>query len=121
MTVHGDDFTSCGTTEDLAWLQRCFEKKFEVTTTVLGPEKAQALEVRILNRIIRWTESGIAYEPDPRQSEIAIKDLGLDADRTKAAGIPGIKEQMTHALSWRRSQSLWPLPMHLSTAPSPRG
>ena len=52
MTVHGDDFTSCGTTTALAWLQKCFEERFDVTTTVLGPEEAQALEVRILNRVI---------------------------------------------------------------------
>ena len=94
MTVHGDDFTSCGTTADLAWLQRCFEKRFEVTTTVLGPEKAQALEVRILNRVIRWTDAGIAYEPDPRHSEIAIRELGLDAARTKVASTPGTKEEI---------------------------
>ena len=53
MTVHGDDLTSCGTTVDLGWLQRCFENKFEIITTVLGSEKAEALEVRILNRVIR--------------------------------------------------------------------
>ena len=93
MTVHGDDFASSGTTADLAWLQRQFEKRFEVTTTVLGPEKTQALEVKILNRVIRWTDLGIAYEPDPRHSEIAIKELGLDVARTKAASTPGTKEE----------------------------
>ena len=93
LTVHGDDFTSTGTTRDLAWLQKCFEKRFEVTTTVLGPEEGQSREVRILNRIIRWTAEGIAYEPDPRHSEIAIRDLGLDAARTKAASTPGTKEE----------------------------
>ena len=49
LTVHGDDFISCGSTTDLAWLQKCFEKRFEVTTTVLGPEKGQGLEVRLGN------------------------------------------------------------------------
>ena len=36
-----------------------------MTTEVLGPEKNQAREIRVLNRILCWTDAGIEYEPDP--------------------------------------------------------
>ena len=44
LTVHGDDFTSTGSTRDLAWLKVQFETKFEITAKVLGPEAGQERE-----------------------------------------------------------------------------
>ena len=41
MTAFGDDFAAWGTTGDLHWLRRQFESKFEVATSVLGPEKGE--------------------------------------------------------------------------------
>ena len=72
MTVHGDDFTASGSDLDLAWLQAQFKKRFEVKVQILGPGPGQEREVRILNRVIRWTVHGIEYEPDQRHAEIAI-------------------------------------------------
>ena len=60
MTVHGDDFTACGSDQDLAWLSQKFRDKFEVKVQILGPGPQHEREVRILNRVVRWTESGIA-------------------------------------------------------------
>ena len=37
-TVHGDDFTSTGSTRSLLWLKAQFEERFEVTAKLLGPE-----------------------------------------------------------------------------------
>ena len=90
MTVHGDDFTACGSDEDLAWLSARFKEKFEVTIQILGPGPKHAQEVRILNRIVRWTKSGIDYEPDQRHAEMVIRDLGLE--QAKAVTSPGTKE-----------------------------
>ena len=33
--------------------------------------------MRVLNRTVRWTDSGITYEPDQRHAEIIIKELHL--------------------------------------------
>ena len=89
LTVHGDDFTIAGSTTTLAWVKKEFEKRFKVTTHILGPEDGQEREVRFLNRVIRWTKDGLEYEPDQRHSEIAIRELGLEGAR--AATTPGTK------------------------------
>ena len=57
---------------------------------ILGPGAKHAQEVRILNRIVRWTKSGIDYEPDQRHAEMVIRDLGLE--QAKAVSSPGTKE-----------------------------
>ena len=40
----------------------------------LGPGPNDDKEVKILNRIIRWTASGVEYEADPRQIEKVVAD-----------------------------------------------
>ena len=95
MTVHGDDFTACGSDEDLAWLSARFKEKFEVKVQILGPGPEHAQEVKILNRIVRWTKSGIDYEPDQRHAEMVIRDLGLE--QAKAVTTPGTKEDQALA------------------------
>ena len=47
-------------------------------------------ELIILNRVIRWTESGVEYEADPRQGERLLEGLGL-GDGCKATATPGLK------------------------------
>ena len=79
MTVHGDDFTSAGSTRDLAWLKEQFESKFEITAKVLGPEAGQEREIRVLNRVLRWESAGVVYEPDQRHAEMVIREFGLEA------------------------------------------
>lgn len=34
-----------------------------------------AKEQSILNRIVRWTETGLEYEADPRHAEIVVKEM----------------------------------------------
>eukprot|EP00969_Alexandrium_andersonii_P087899 3877494-Alexandrium_andersonii.AAC.1 len=38
-----------------------------------GPSDLQ--EVELLNRIIRWTPSGLLFEADPRHAEQLLRDL----------------------------------------------
>ena len=44
----------------------------------------------MLNRIVRWTDEGIEYEADPRQSEQPVRDLGISG--SKSGGTPGVKQ-----------------------------
>ena len=53
------------------------KKKYELTTKVLGPDKDLSPEVRVPNRIPRWTEKGIEYEADPRHAEIKLQQLNI--------------------------------------------
>ena len=72
-----------------------FKRGFEVTAHILGPEVGQEREVRILNRVIRWTPEGFECKPDRRHAEIAICELGLEGAR--AATTPGTKEELALA------------------------
>ena len=63
--IHGDDFLSSGARADLRWLKASLERKLDIKTTVMGPAEGEVREMRILNRIVRWTEDGITYEADP--------------------------------------------------------
>ena len=40
---------------------------------------------------MRWTNTGLEYEADPRQSEKLLRNLKLDGDGVNAAGTPDVK------------------------------
>ena len=58
----------------------------------MGPGKDDLKEIRILNRIVTWTEEGVEHEGDQRHVEIACKEYGLKTG-SKAALLPGSKEK----------------------------
>ena len=77
--VHGDDFTVLGAESDLKWFAREFAKHFEIKIRdILGPDTGDAREMRILNRIVRWTADGLEYEADQRHAEIIVKEMVLE-------------------------------------------
>jgi hypothetical protein len=76
--VHGDDFTMLGWEEDLDWFRKEIQERFEVKIKGrIGPGKEDMKSMRVLNRIVEWTEGGITYEADQRHAEIIVRDLGL--------------------------------------------
>jgi hypothetical protein len=90
-SVHGDDFTSVGPKIELDWLEAKLESRYELRKGGrLGPGENDAKDILVLNRAIRWTESGLEYEADPRQAERLLEGLGLDED-CKSTATPGIK------------------------------
>jgi len=97
MTVHGDDFTSTGTEADLRWLDAQLKSKYELKTKYLGPtpHKGHLQELRILNRVISWTDRGITYEADPRHAELLVQELQLDG--AKGVTTPGSKDDVSKA------------------------
>ena len=91
VTVHGDDFTCSGSEKDLRWLKACMESKFEIKSEMLGPTPGvHQQEIRVLNRILRWTKEGIVYEPDQRHAEIVVRELGLE--NAKPVSTPGCRD-----------------------------
>lgn len=51
-------------------------RHYELTSQPrLGPGPDDAKEGLVLNRVIRWTATGIAYEADPRQAERLIAEV----------------------------------------------
>ena len=49
-------------------------------------------ELRLLNRIIRWTARGITWEPDPRHVELVLQGFGLDDGKSSPVVTPGDRE-----------------------------
>ena len=97
-SVHGDDFTIAGPKRYLDELKAAMQTKYELTELArLGPGDADDKEVKILNRVIRWTKAGIEYEADPRQGEKVVAELGLTG--ASPAGTPGIKRSFDEAAS----------------------
>ena len=55
---------------------------------MVGPDSGDSKELKVLNRIIRYTPEGIRYEADPRHAEILIQTL---CSPTRAAVTPGAR------------------------------
>jgi hypothetical protein len=72
--VHGDDFVSVGDDKQLSWLKGELKERFEIKTKLVGSgkSKGEVSEARILNRIIRRTDSGWEYEADQRHADLIV-------------------------------------------------
>ena len=73
--VHGDDYFSAGNASELAWFEGELKKVYELKTQRLGPSEAP--EGKVLNRIVRWKESGWEVDADPRHAELIQEQLGI--------------------------------------------
>ena len=72
--IHGDDFTLVGNEVALDWFRENIQERFEVKFRGrIGPGNRDDKSVRILNRIVTWTDEGIRYEADQRHPEIIIR------------------------------------------------
>ena len=58
--------------------------------------------MRILNRIVEWTDAGISYEADQRHAEIIVRDMGLQKDSkavTTPSTAPSVEEDEEELVS----------------------
>ena len=76
--VHGDDFVCVGDSGDLRWLEDRLKDRFEIKSTMMGLKPGESREERILNRVIRVSESGWEYEADQRHADLIIRETGAD-------------------------------------------
>ena len=92
VSVHGDDFTTAGPKCEIDWFETLLEAKYELKKGGrLGPGAQDCKELTVLNRVIRWVDTGVEYEADPRQAERLLEGLGLDGDGCKPMATPGVK------------------------------
>ena len=78
LVVHGDDFTSSGTENELRWLVQEFKKKFFTKVRgIVGPESHDLKSMTIFNRILEWKPDRITFEADPRHVGMLINGMGL--------------------------------------------
>jgi hypothetical protein len=85
--VHGDDFVCVGDSEDLRWLEEKLKGRFEIKSKMMGLKDGESREERILNRVIRVSESGWEYEADQRHADLIIRETG--ADKLSVLSHPG--------------------------------
>ena len=74
--VHGDDYVTSGSAQDLDWLKLELEKAYEIKTSRVGPGAES--EGKVLNRILRIAGREWQLEADPRHSELIVEQLGLE-------------------------------------------
>eukprot|EP00973_Karenia_brevis_P061747 8587590-Karenia_brevis.AAC.1 len=68
------------------------ESWFEIKVrAALGPEEKDDKEVRILGKLVRWTDEGIKYEADPKHRSLVLEYFGFDS-KTKPGGENGDRE-----------------------------
>ena len=89
MTVHGDDFAVTASSSQLKWLKEKMGSKYDIKMDVLGPEEGQEREVKILSRVIRWTNTGLEYEADQRHADLLIKEMKLENAKEVVTPIVG--------------------------------
>ena len=97
-TVYGDDFTAVGPKSSLDWYEAQLRGLDELKTGGrLGPGPVDDREATFLNRVIRWADTGLEYEVDPRQAENFIEELELDGEggtHTVTSGIKALPAQV---------------------------
>ena len=91
VVIHGDDFTALGKEKDLDWYRKMIMERMSTKVKGrLGPGPKDQKTMRVLNRIVEWTDRGIRYEADQRHAEIICRELGYNDD-TKGVVTPGLK------------------------------
>ena len=96
-SVHGDDFTTRGPKEQLDWFEQKLAENYELKVGPrLGAGEHDAKEATVLNRVIRWTETGIELEADPRQIERLLQENGLEGANSVCS--PGIRASAAQVL-----------------------
>ena len=88
--VHGDDFTAMGLNADLDYYETELAENFELKIGRLGEGCKGDNQLRILNRIVTITATGLTYEADPRHVDLLVESLGLT--QANSVANPGAKE-----------------------------
>ena len=91
--VHGDDFVGAGKPKELARIRAALEEKYKLKVETLSGSDGDVREVKILNKIVRWTESGVELEADPRHAELVVRELGLE--KATPSKVPGVKANIS--------------------------
>ncbi len=85
--VHGDDFVLTGRAAALDEVKAGMHERFLLKELGrLGGGQGELKELRVLNRVIRWTPTGLKYEADPRHAEIVVRGV---AGVERALSAPG--------------------------------
>ena len=80
--IHGDDITVLANQGGVSWMKDQLMTRYNIKlSATLGPEQHDDKSVRILNRIVTWTENSLEYEADQRHAELILQELDLCSAR----------------------------------------
>ena len=89
VSIHGDDITVLGFEDDLMWLYKQIDTRYEMKFGgLLGPDKTDVQDVAILNRLVHYSATATTFEADPRHVEIILNELNLTTAKTVSS--PGV-------------------------------
>ena len=92
--VHGDDFVAIGNPKHLQATEDALRSKYKIKTETLGGCAGDKKEVKILNKIVRYTDDGLELEADPRHAELIVREFGLEGCRpSKTPGSKAVAEK----------------------------
>ena len=102
--VHGDDVVGIGKPQELAKLRKVLEDKYKLKVETLSGASEDVQEVKILNKIVRWTPNGLELEADPRHAELVVRELGLE--QASVSKVPGVKPSRDGEVTAAMSEEL---------------
>jgi hypothetical protein len=109
--VHGDDFVAIGNPKHLQATEDALRSKYKIKTETLGGCAGDKKEVKILNKIVRYTDNSLELEADPRHAELIVRELGLEGCRpSKTPGSKAVAEQRkssSQAVMRQRQRGSW--------------
>lgn len=76
--VHRDDFTPTGPKQQLTWFKTILDHIYECKRHSPGPDKDEEDSIRLLNRVVCWSNDGITYEVDQRHVEVILNQFRLN-------------------------------------------
>ena len=86
--VHGDDFVAVGTSAGLKKTSEALENMYRLKVQILRSRKDCDQEIRVLNKIIRYTASVIEMEADPKHPEIVACEPRFEGATAQASVRP---------------------------------
>ena len=101
--LHGDDFVWEGIDEDLDWVQKLLEDKYELKNRGrlgFGPNDVRKIDM--LGRVIELPHEGITWQGDPRHFNLLQEYFGMD-DKTKVLTKNGYEEAPSRLSCEKRS------------------
>ena len=76
-------------------LKKTLADKYNIKTERFGGGASVAKELRVLNKVLRYTAGGLDLEADPCHAEIIIRELNIAG--AKPSKVPGSKADITRS------------------------
>ena len=91
--AHVDDFLISADKEVLQELKAALQAQYECEGEVLGPDAGEVREISFLGRRIQWSDCGVHWLGDTKQTQTLLEKVGLAHDSGRRVESPGVKRE----------------------------